>query len=192
MQQMYNMFISKIVFAFFLATLAGCASVPVEVAQLHQKELSMIKTLEASHKNIVTAYFDSRISEFEGFYFKQYAPRYLENYKEAWENQNGKKYDYEQNFPSFYESSIAVYQSEIQPLYTLRNKLLTSIDDEYSKLITSHQAIDTWLKSVNDLNDADKKAINNILDGAIPGLSIDSIKGEVDNVINGIKAKLFK
>jgi hypothetical protein len=193
MQQRKNYVFYKILLALSVIILGvGCVSVPVEVSQLHEKELGIIKSLETSHKAIVDAYIDSRISEFETFYFNQFGPQYLENYKEAWEAKNGKKYDYEQNFSSFYPSSVAVYQEKIQPLYSLRSKLLASIDNEYSNLIISHQSIDTWLKSINDLNDADKNSINKILGSISSGLSIENIKNDVDNAIIGIKAKLLK
>src|SRR5690606_3414125 len=61
--------------------LLGCASAPPEVRQLHQKEAEIIGAMQKSHFALVDAFMDQKVLEFETFYFAEYGPAYLQNWK---------------------------------------------------------------------------------------------------------------
>lgn len=78
-------------FLILLILIFGCASVPPQIAQIHQKELEIIQSLQKSHLAMVNAYVDQKISIFEAFYFDCYGPVYLKNWKRIFKEVNRKE-----------------------------------------------------------------------------------------------------
>ena len=84
--------------AIILLLLYSCASVPPQVAKLHQKEYEIIASLKQSHIAMVDAYVDQKIVAFESFFFKEYGPRYLKNWQQSFKAVYGRDYDERRDF----------------------------------------------------------------------------------------------
>ena len=47
----------------FLVMLSGCASIPPQLPKIHQKELDIIESLQASHIVMVDSYVDQKLQK---------------------------------------------------------------------------------------------------------------------------------
>ncbi|MFT6899091.1 MAG: hypothetical protein ACJA13_003523 [Paraglaciecola sp.] len=168
---------SSVVLLFIL--LSGCASVPPEVAQAHQKELEIIETLKASHLAMVDAYIDQKLIVFEEFFFDTYGIAYLTNWKSDFKNDRGRAYEEKKDFSILYADLVVEYQEAIQPITTMRHDLKQSITAEFTNAIQTHKAINAWIKSINSLKGANTAVLDKILEGIKPGLSLDAIDAEI-------------
>ena len=170
----------------FLFGLYSCVSVPPEVTKTHQKELEIIESLRTSHMAMVDSYVNEKLLNFEQFFFKEYGPAYLKNWQEAFNTLYNRKYDPNKDFPLLYNDLVVEYQELTAPIEQIREELKTAIATEYSNAFAAHQAVGHWLDSLEKLNKAQRSAINNLLAGIKPGLSLDSI----DKAIEEAKAKV--
>lgn len=177
-----------VLFISSLLLIGGCASVPPEVAQAHQKELEIIEALKTSHLAMVDAYIDQKLISLEVFYFDTYGPAYLKNWKSGFKQEKDRDYDVKKDFSILYSDLIVEYQEVIKPIETLRQNLKQSIDVEFANAIQIHKAIDKWIKSINSLQMVNKAAIDKILENIKPGLSLD----EIDKKIEEVKIKIDK
>lgn len=170
--------------------LAGCVSVPPQVAQLHQKEQEIIQELQRAHLALAEAYMDQKLAEFETFYFQEYGPAYRENWMESFKEEIGRDYDPAQDFPRFYEDLTAEYQEAVEPLKQMRSDLKAAIETEYGNAIAAHQAVGGWMDSLKALTDAQRAAVNSILNAAKPGLSLDAIDSGFNTAEEAAKERL--
>ena len=154
--------------------LAGCVSVPPQVAQLHQREQEIVQELQKSHLALVNAYIDHKLAEFETFYFQQYGPAYRENWMEGFKDAHGRDYDPEQDFALFYEDLTAEYLEVVEPLNQMRSDLKAAIETEYGNALAAHESVGVWLDSLKTLTDVQRTAVDSLLSAAKPGLSLES------------------
>jgi len=173
-----------------LLLIGGCASVPPEVGQAHQKELQIIESLKASHLSMVDAYIDQKLAALEEFYFDTYGAAYLKNWKSSFKQVKGRDYDEKKDFSILYSDLVVEYQEIIKPIETMRHNLKQSINDEYMNAIQVHKAIDKWIKSINSLQMANKAAIDKILGNIKPGLSLGEIDKKIKDAREVIEKKL--
>jgi len=173
-----------------LVLFSGCASVPPQVAQLHQKELEIINSLQKSHMAMVDAYVDQKILAFEEFFFSEYGPEYLKNWQNSFKSVYGRDYDEERDFPLLYSDLVAEYQIEVAPIEDVRKKLHDAISREYRHAIAAHEAVDSWIKSYEKLNAAQRESIDQLLGAIKPGLSLDSVDKAKDEAMAKVKARL--
>jgi hypothetical protein len=139
-----------IILAIVSILLIGCASVPPQIAQTHQKELEIINSLQQSHLAMVDAYLDQKISSFESFFFKSYGPVYLKHWKKNIKTVNGRDYDESRDFEVLYSDLVAEYLSEVAPIEDMRKELRDAILREYRHAIEAHQAVGGWIKSLKN------------------------------------------
>ncbi len=170
----------------------GCASVPPQIAQTHQKELEIINSLQQSHLAVIEAYVDQKISSFESFFFKTYGPAYLKHWKKEFKKGYGRDYDESRDFEILYNDLVAEYLSEVAPIEDIRMELRDSILREYRHAIEAHQAVGGWIKSLEKLNAANREAIDRLLAGIKPGLSLDSLDEALEEAKDKTKAKILK
>lgn len=169
--------------------LSGCASVPPEVAQVHQEELKIIDNLKASHLAVVDAYVDQNISAIENYFFNTYGPAYFANWKASFKQVKGRHYDEQKDFPILYSDLVVEYQEAVEPVEVMRRELKKSINLEYINVMQAHNAVNDWMKSINSLREENRSAINKILAGIAPGLSLDEVDKEVQEALDKIKEK---
>ena len=163
-------------------SLAGCLSVPPEVVRLHQQEQQIIQNLRVSHLALADAYMDKRLEEFECFFFHEYGPVFFEKWSENFKAKKGRPYDPEKDFGLLYNDLIAVYQTESTPIAEMRTQLRDSIAVEYQNTLDAHQALGEWLEALKKLSDAQRQAIDQVLDSFQPGLSLAKFDKKVDDV----------
>ena len=175
-------------FLISLFSLYGCVSVPPQVAKVHQKELDIIQNLRQSHIGLVDSYVDEKLLNFEEFFFNDYGPAYLKNWQKAFKTTYNRNYDPNKDFPLLYNDLVAEYQELTSPIEKIRYDLKAAINTEYSNAIDTHRAVSRWLDSLEKLNKAQQGAIDDLLAGIKPGLSLDSI----DKAIEEAKAKVEK
>jgi len=178
----------------FLALLgcAACVHVPPQIAQTHSKELEIISSLQRSHMAMVDAYVDQKIVAFEAFFFGEYGPAYLDHWRSNFKSLNGRDYDEKHDFHDLYSDLVAEYQSEVQPLEEVRNQLKDALSEEYRNAIEAHQAIGAWIKSAERLNAAQRGAIDRLLGGIKPGLSLGSVDKALESAKEKVKTRLAK
>ncbi len=174
-----------------LSTIIGCASIPPEIAQAHQKELDIIQSLQKSHLAMVDSFINERLDFFDEFYFNRYGPALMKNWKEEFKNQNGRDYNPEKDFSIFYSDLVIEYEESIEPIEKLRTDLNYSINTEYNNVILIHKTNDRWLKSIYSLQTQNKAVINNILNSISPGLSVDKIDEEINKAISLLNKKIL-
>lgn len=168
----------------------GCASVPPQVAQTHQKELEIIQELQKTHLAMVDAYVDQKLAEFETFYFQEYGPAYYKNWMESFKETNGREYDQAKDFPRFYEDLTAEYLEVVEPLNQMRSNLKAAIETEYGNALAAHEAVGNWLESLKTLTDAQRAAVDSILSAAKPGLSLNAIDEGFNTAKEAAKERL--
>lgn len=154
---------------------AGCASVPPQVAQTHQKELEIIQELQKTHLAMVDVYVDQKQAEFETFYFQEYGPAYYKNWLESFAQKNGRNYEPAKDFPLLYNDLTAEYLDTIKPIEQIRSDLKDSVNTEYSNAFAAHEAVGKWLENLKKLTEAQSTAADSILSGVRPGLSLDKV-----------------
>jgi hypothetical protein len=168
----------------------GCASVPPQIAQTHQKELEIIQSLEKSHKAMVDAYVDQKIMNFESFYFDTYGQAYLKNWKRIFKEVKGRDYNENQDFKILYNDLVAEYLEDVAPIEDVRQELHNAIAREYRHAIEAHRAVGRWINSLERLNETNKEAINNLLGSIKPGLSLDLIDEALKNAKRKVEEKI--
>lgn len=171
-------------------SLVGCASVPPEVAQLHQKEKEIIASLQKSHLAIVDRYIDKRIREFEHFYFEKYVPMYKANWHKVSQEKNKQPNDDKKDFPTLDKDMVAEYQKISAPLKKMRADLRKAITTKYRNVLTAHKAIGDWLSSVEKLTATQKQGINKLLGVLKPGLSLEKIDEVIDKAKKDLEQKI--
>lgn len=174
----------------FLILSSGCASVPPQIAQTHQKELEIINSLQQCHLAMVDAYVDQKILTFEHFFFNTYGPAYLGHWKKNFKSVYGRNYEESRDFHVLYSDLVAEYQEEVAPIEDVREKIRGAILREYQHAIEAHQAVGGWINSLEKLNSANKEAIDRLLGAIKPGLSLDSLDNSVSKAIAKTKAKI--
>jgi hypothetical protein len=170
----------------------GCASVPPQVAQTHQKELEILTSLQQSHLAMVDAYVDQKITVFESFFFREYGPAYLRHWRTQFKAMHGRDYDEARDFQTLYNDLVAEYQTEVAPLETIRRDLREAIAREYRNALGAHEAVGSWLKSLERLNAAHRESLDRLLAGVKPGLSLDSVTTAVNTAIANVRDKAAK
>lgn len=170
----------------------GCVSVPPQIAVLHEKELGIIKELQKTHLAMVDAYVNQKISDFEQFYFKVYGPSYRTTWEANFKSVRGRDYDPDKDFPIFYEDLVAEYIEVIEPMESQRSELHDAIGGKYRLAISAHESIGTWINSVEALNNAQREAVDSLLGGIKPGLSLDSLEEAFGRAKDVATAKLGK
>lgn len=170
--------------------LYSCASVPAQIAKLHQKEYEIIASLQKSHIAMVDAYVDQKILAFESFFFKEYGPSYLKHWQENFKAVYGRDYDESRDFNLLYSDLVAEYQVEVAPIEQIRSDLKEAILREYRHLAAAHEAVDGWINSVEKLNSAQREAFDNLLGAIKPGLSLDSVDKAINEAIEKARSKI--
>ena len=170
--------------------LYSCASVPAQIAKLHQKESEIIASLQKSHIAMVDAYVDQKILAFESFFFKEYGPSYLKHWQENFKAVYGRDYDESRDFNLLYSDLVAEYQVEVAPIEQIRSDLKEAILREYRHLAAAHEAVDGWINSVEKLNSAQREAFDNLLGAIKPGLSLDSVDKAINEAIEKARSKI--
>lgn len=173
-----------------LTSLSGCASVPPQVDKTHQKELEIIESLRKSHIEMVDSYVDQKLQNFEHFFFHEYGPVYLKNWKESFKALQNRDYDSTRDFPLLYNDLVAEYQAESEPINRIRSELKEAIVTEYRNAIAAHKTIGRWLDNLKKLNEAQRKAIDSLLSGIKPGLSLDSIDKAIETAKANVKIRI--
>ena len=168
--------------------ISGCVSVPPEVDRAHRKELEIIESLKSSHLAMVDAYVDQKLLTFENFFFNNYGPVYLNHWVESFKTIKNRDYDQSRDFPVLYNDLVAEYQSESEPIESIRSDLKAAIAAEYTNTIEVHNAVGRWLESLEKLNASQRKSIDSLLAAIKPGLSLNSI----DEAIKIAKANVEK
>lgn len=168
--------------------MAGCVSVPPQVAQTHQKELEIIQELQKTHLALVDAYVDQKRAEFETFYFQEYGPAYYKNWMEAFKESTGRAFDPTKDFPLLYNDLVAEYLDVSAPIEKIRSELRAAIEAEYGNALTAHEAVGEWMENLKTLTDAQRAAVDSVLSGAHEGLSLD----KVDAVVKSTKEAALK
>ena len=167
---------------------SGCVSVPPEVDRTHRKELEIIESLQSSHLAMVDAYVDQKLLTFENYFFNNYGPVYLNHWIESFKTIKNRDYDQSRDFPVLYNDLVAEYQSESEPIESIRSDLKAAITTEYSNAIEAHKAVGRWLESLEKFNASQRKSIDSLLAAIKPGLSLNSI----DDAIKTAKANVEK
>ena len=170
--------------------LAACASVPPQVGQLHEKEREILESLRDAHLAMVDSFIDQKKQNFEHFLFNRYGPVYVENWKEAFQEVNGRPYDPESDFPQLYNDLVAVYQAESAPIEEMRTRLREAISDEYRNAILANQEIGRWMESLENLNASQKNSLNELLGQIDPDLSLVAIDEAVRNAEESVKQRV--
>jgi hypothetical protein len=170
--------------------LYSCASVPAQIAKLHQKEYEIIASLQKSHLAMVDAYVDQKILAFESFFFKEYGPSYLKHWQESFKAVYGRDYDESRDFNLLYSDLVAEYQVEVAPIEKIRSDLKEAIVREYRHLAAAHEAVDGWINSVEKLNSAQREAFDHLLGAIKPGLSLDSVDKAINEAIEKARSKI--
>lgn len=170
--------------------LNACASVPPQVAKLHQKEFEIITSLQQSHIAMVDAYVDQKILVFESFFFDKYGPRYLKNWREDFKEVYGRDYDESRDFNLLYNDLVAEYQSEVAPIEKIRSDLREAILREYRHVIAAHEAVGGWINSFEKLSSSQREAFDRLLGAIKPGLSLDSVDKAISKAKEKVEAKI--
>lgn len=170
--------------------LYGCASVPPQISQTHQKEREIIISLQQSHMNMVDAYVDQKILVFDSFFFDEYGPEYLKNWRESFKEDYGRDYDENFDFSLLYSDLVAEYQDEVAPIENIRAALKEAISREYRHALAAHDATSGWINSMEKLNAAQRESIDRLLGSIEPGLSLDTVDEAVNKAIKNIKIKI--
>jgi hypothetical protein len=165
--------------------LMGCASAPPEVRKVHSKESEIFESIKKSHLALVDAYMAQKVQAFETFYFSEYGPAYVRNWKEIFKAGSGRNYEESRDFNLLHADLIAEYMETIAPLDSIRLELREAVTSEYAQAFAAHAEVDTWLASMEKLNASKKEALNKILGAAKPGLSLSS----VENLVEKMKEK---
>ena len=170
--------------------MSGCASIPPEVSQVHQKELEIIESLRSSHLALVDSYVDMQIEEFDTFFFLKYAPVFAKNWKAAAKRELGREYEDDKDFSNMSQDLVTEYQELLEPVELLRGQLKQSILIEYSNVVEIHKAIDRWMKSIGELQTANRMIIDQILKSIKPGISTESIDKAMNSAIEKLKNRI--
>ena len=178
--------------ALWLAVSIGCTSVPVQVAQLHQKEGEILLTLEKAHLAMIDSFVDQKLLDFESFMFTIYGPLFRDNWEIDFPTVHGRDYDPAKDFALFYNDLVAEYQAESAPIEVIRKDLRSAITAEYGNAHKAHQAVGNWLASVQELNAIQKQSFNTLLGTIKPGINLDSIDAAVKEAIDKVQAKIDK
>ena len=173
-----------------LFSLSGCVSVPPQVIKTHQKELEIIEALRKSHIEMVDAYVDEKLQNFEKFFFDDYGPVYLKHWQKSFKTTYSRDYDPKKDFSLLYSDLVAEYQDLSTPIEQIRYELKAAITTEYSNAIAAHQAVDRWLESLEKLNKSQRGAIDALLTGIKPGLSLDSVDQAIKEATDTVKKKI--
>lgn len=188
--QVYFIRIAVIVSLICLGSLYGCASVPPQVAKTHDKELEIIESLRTSHMAMVDSYVDQKLQNFENFFFHEYGPVYLNNWKESFKTLKNRDYDPTRDFPILYNDLVAEYQAESEPIEKIRSELKEAIATEYRNAIAAHKAVARWLDNLEKLNEAQRNTIDSLLSSIKPGLSLALIDKAIETVKENVRKKI--
>ncbi len=173
-----------------LLLLYSCASVPPQIAKLHQKEFEIIASLQQSHIAMVDAYVDQKILAFESFFFKEYGPSYLRHWQENFKAVYGRDYDERRDFNLLYNDLVIEYQREVAPIEQIRSDLKGAILREYRHVVAAHEAVGGWINNIEKLNSAQREAFDRLLGAIKPGLSLDSVDKAISKAIEKAKSKI--
>ncbi len=169
-----------------LAILAfsGCISVPSEIVQLHQKEMDIANELQRTHLALVDSYVDERLLVFEDFYFNEYGPKYLANWKAAFKSVKGREYDETTDFGTLHPDLVVEYQEKTKPIEDLRAQLKDSVKAAYAQFQQSHAGTHAWLLSAKKLDKQRRASTNRLLAAVKPDLSLESIDRKIAEIQN--------
>ncbi len=176
--------------AIILLLLSACTSVPPQIAKLHQKEHEIIASLQQSHIAMVDAYVDKKILAFESFFFKEYGPSYLKNWREGFKEVYGRDYDESRDFNLLYNDLVAEYQSEVAPIEKIRSDLREAILREYRHVVAAHEAVGGWINNIEKLSSSQREAFDRLLGAIKPGLSLDSVDKAISKAKEKAEAKI--
>ncbi len=170
--------------------LPGCASVPPQVAQTHQKEEEILLSLRSSHLAMVDAYVEQKLANFEHFFFNEYGPPYVEHWKASFRTLNNRDYDEQRDFSQLYSDLVAEYQAEATPIEAIRADLKSAIAGEYANALMAHQAVGRWLVSFEKLNASERAAFDSLLAAIKPGMSLNAVDTAVAAATASVEERL--
>lgn len=177
-----------------LVSVVGCVSIPPEVLLLHQKEADILQELRRTHHSLVDAYVDQKLSLFENWYFKEYGPVYMKNWKKNFKDQIGRDYDPDRDSSIFYNDLVAEYQVLVEPIEDIRKNLRGRVQTVHNQAGEAHSAVGRWLRSVRKLNASQREAFNQLLAAIDPKLSLNSVDKAVveakEKVIEKMKGRI--
>lgn len=165
--------------ALFVAT-TGCVSVPPQVAKTHQKQLEILESLEKSHLAILDSMMDQKVQVFERFFFEEYGPVFLGHWMTQFLAVNRRPYDSTRDFPTLYNDLVAEYQAEVAPIEELRVKIRNAIKAEYRNALAAHKTVGEWLDSLEKLNAAQRRAVDDLFGAMRPMVSLDSLDKAIE------------
>jgi hypothetical protein len=160
----------------------GCVSTPPEVIKLHAKQAMLLNELERSHLALLEAYIEEKLESFERFYFETYGPRYRANWLAAFEQQHGRPYDEERDFPLLYNDLVAEYQERIEPIQSLRRELTAAVRAAYADMAVAHSVTGDWIESVQSLSGSQRRTADTVLGAVNPSLSVEAIDEQIDRL----------
>jgi hypothetical protein len=170
--------------------LAGCASVPPQIATTHQKQREILESLRESHLAMVDAYVDQKLLMFEGFFFDEYGTVYLKHWRANFKTLYGREYDEPRDFKALYNDLVAEYDDQSAPLQKIRMDLHAAIQAEYGNALTAHQAVGDWIGSMEALNTSQRQALDRFIQAVKPGLSLDAVDRAVATTVDMLRTKM--
>ena len=164
---------------------AGCSTnAPPEVLFLHTREQELTDRIRISHLALVDRYYEARVELFDQFYIEEYLPSYFENWKESYAAETGNKYDAAdpQQNQLWHNDLLAEYEELAAPLTAARDMLRSHLGLAYAQAREMRAHIGDWIKSVQELNEAQRDAVNRLLQTIDQGMTLDSIDNALRNV----------
>ena len=179
----------------FLAVffIASCSTnAPPEVITLHTRESQLIQRLSESHLALAKAYHEARVELFDAFFFTDYLPAFFDNWKAKFKEETGTDYDADNSEHSglWHNDMIAEYHDLAGPLEESGAELQKHLENVYRQTQEMHEQVAAWIRSVKDLNDAQRQATNRFLRAINPALSLDSIDDAWTSVQEGLAKRL--
>lgn len=162
-----------------IVVLSGCTSVPPQVIQVQLQEKAIIESLRKSHLALADAYMKKRLENFEHFFFGEYGSLFRDNWMKDFLEKKGRQYDPKQDFSLFYNDLVVEYQEKSAHIARLHSELRQSIVLEYRNALDAHSAVSQWLVALKGLNEAQRNAVDSVLNSLRPELSLGVIENKV-------------
>lgn len=164
---------------------AGCSiNAPPEVLILHTREQELINRIRMSHLALVDTYYEARVELFDQFYIEKYLPAYFEDWKESYAAETGHEYDAAdpQQNQLWHNDLLAEYEDLVAALTAARDTLRSHLRLAYAQARVMRAHVGDWIKSVQELNEAQRDAVNRLLQTIDQGMTLDSIDNALRNL----------
>ena len=155
-----------------------------ELTLAHEKEMEIIQSLRTAHLAMVDAFVDQKIAVFDDFFFDEYSQAFQRNWIESFSEVMGREYDPDRDFATLSNDLIAEYQELTQPIQQIRGDLKTAIEREYANVAQIHGSVGHWIRSVEQLSNSQRTAMNDLLQRVDPELDVTKIENTVEAAVN--------